>query len=91
MFLSYRNQAIELLCLNPFHDTVHFPYPLKTSENLYFSEISGGMERDQWHKIIVSSPHRDQGGIIFVSSARQGGGQLLNFKSQGGDTLRGGR
>ena len=27
--------------------------------------------------------------MIFVSSARQGG-QLLNFKSQGGDTFRGG-
>ena len=29
-----------------------------------------------------------RGGMIFVSSARQGG-QLLNFKSQGGDTFRG--
>ena len=27
--------------------------------------------------------------MIFVSSARQGG-QLLNFKSQGGDTFKGG-
>ena len=33
-------------------------------------------------------PPRDQGGMIFVSSARQGG-QLLNFKSQSGDTFRG--
>ena len=30
-----------------------------------------------------------RGGMIFVSSARKGG-QLLNFKSQGGDTFRGG-
>ena len=29
-----------------------------------------------------------RGRMIFVSSARQGG-QLLNFKSQGGDTFRG--
>ena len=33
-------------------------------------------------------PPRDQGGMIFVSSARQEG-QLLNFKSQSGDTFRG--
>ena len=38
---------------------------------------------------IVSSPlGSGGGGMIFVSSARQGG-QLLNFKSQGGDTFRG--
>ena len=35
-------------------------------------------------------PLWDQGGgMIFVSSTRQGG-QLLNFKSQDGDTFRGG-
>ena len=32
-------------------------------------------------------PPWDQGGMIFVIS--QAGGQLLNFKSQGGDTFRG--
>ena len=38
---------------------------------------------------IVSSPlGSGGGGMIFVSSARQGG-QLLNFKSKGGDTFRG--
>ena len=37
---------------------------------------------------IVSSP-LGSGGMIFVSSARQGG-QLLNFKSQGEVTFRGG-
>ena len=37
---------------------------------------------------MVSSPPGIRGGMIFVSSARQGG-QLLNFKSQGGDTFRG--
>ena len=43
------------------------------------------------NSIIVSSLPWDQGGeeMIFVSSARKGGGQLLNFKSQGGDTFRG--
>ena len=34
-------------------------------------------------------PPGSRGEMIFVSSARQGG-QLLNFKSQGGDTFRGG-
>ena len=38
---------------------------------------------------IVSSPPGVRGGMIFVTSARQGGGQLLNFKSQGGNTFRG--
>ena len=28
--------------------TGSFPYPLKTSENLWFSE---GRERDQWHQM----------------------------------------
>ena len=37
---------------------------------------------------IVSSPlGSGGGGMIFVSSARQGG-QLLKFKSQGGNTFR---
>ena len=35
-----------------------------------------------------SPPPLGSGGMIFVSSARQGG-QLLNFRSQGGDTFRG--
>ena len=38
---------------------------------------------------IVSSPRGIKGGMIFVSSTRQGE-QLLNFKSQSGDTFRGG-
>ena len=42
----------------------------------------------EFHQFIVSSPPGIRGGMIFVSSARQGG-QLLNFKSQGGDTFRG--
>ena len=36
---------------------------------------------------IVFSPLGSGGGMIFVSSARQGG-QLLKFKSQGGNTFR---
>ena len=39
---------------------------------------------------LVPSPPGIRRGMIFVSSARQGG-QLLNFKSHGGDTFRGGR
>ena len=34
--------------LNPFHDTVLFLYPLKTSENRL---VIGGIEGDQWHEI----------------------------------------
>ena len=39
-----------------------------------------------YHSVL---PRGIRWGMIFVSSARQGG-QLLNFKSQGGDTFRGG-
>ena len=51
------------------------------------------MKRMVWANIniVFSGEHR---GMIFVSSARQeegGGGQLLNFKSQGEDTFKGGR
>ena len=38
--------------MNPLHATGLFLYPLKTSENLWFSDvIQGGIERDQWHKM----------------------------------------
>ena len=40
------------------------------------------------HDFIVSSPSWDQGGDDFCVIS-QAGGQLLNFKSQGGDTFRG--
>ena len=39
-----------------------------------------------WEPCQCPVPPWDQGGMIFVSSGR---GQLLNFKSQGGDTFRG--
>ena len=46
-----------------------------------------------WLVRSVPEPYLEPPGIsrgtISVSSARQGG-QLLNFKSQGGDTFRGG-
>ena len=37
--------------INPFHATGLFLYPLKTSENVKFLMFSGGIERDQWHKM----------------------------------------
>ena len=37
--------------LNPFHATGLFRYPLKTSENLWFSDIFRSVERDQWHEM----------------------------------------
>ena len=30
--------------------TVHSLYPLKTSENLWFSGVFKGIERDHWHE-----------------------------------------
>ena len=33
--------------LNPFHVTCLFPYPLKTSENLWFSDVLRGIEGDR--------------------------------------------
>ena len=37
--------------INSFHATGLFRCPLKTSENLWFSDVSGGIERDQWHEM----------------------------------------
>ena len=37
--------------INPYYATGLFPYPLKTSENLWFSDVFRGIGRDQWHKI----------------------------------------
>ena len=42
---------IEIILINPFHDTDLFWYPLKTSENPCFPVFSGGIERDQWHEM----------------------------------------
>ena len=41
----------QMTAVNQFHATDRFLYPLKTSENLCFSDVSGGIERDQWHDI----------------------------------------
>ena len=37
--------------LNPFHATGIFLYPLKKSENLWFSDALRGIEKDQWHEM----------------------------------------
>ena len=40
---------------NLFHVTSLFLYPFKTSENLRFSNVFGvGIERDQWHELMIS-------------------------------------
>ena len=41
------------------------------------------------HSVLSPPLPGDQGGMIFVLSARQGW-KLVNFKGQGGDTIRGG-
>ena len=36
---------------NPFFLTVLFLYPLKISENFWFSDVFRGIEKEQWHEI----------------------------------------
>ena len=40
-----------LLVIDPFHATRFFQSPVKTSENLWSSDIFRGIERDQWHEM----------------------------------------
>ena len=40
-----------LALINTFHTTGLFQYPLKASENQRFSDVLGGIERDQWHEM----------------------------------------
>ena len=42
---------IVLVGFNSFHASGLFLYSLKTSENQKFSDVSGGIERDQWHEM----------------------------------------
>ena len=44
-------KIVPLKNFNPFHTTNLFLYSLKTWENLWFSDIFGGIERDQWHEM----------------------------------------
>ena len=37
--------------VNPFCATGLFLYPLETSENLWFIDVSRGIERDLWHEM----------------------------------------
>ena len=40
--------------INRFHATGLFLYPLKTSENLLFSDVSGGIERPEaWNESML--------------------------------------
>ena len=49
----------KILMINSFWATGFFLYPLKTSENFWFSDVfflggeggGGGIERDQWHEM----------------------------------------
>ena len=43
--------TVTTINFNPLHATGFFPYPLRTSENLWLSGFlmfSGGIERNQW-------------------------------------------
>ena len=52
MLLSVIILVMLIIGLNPFHATGLFRYPLKTSENLWFSDVfTGGIERDQWYEV----------------------------------------
>ena len=42
--------VVHMSFINLFHATGLFLYPLKTSENKRFSDVSGVIERDQWHE-----------------------------------------
>ena len=44
--------------INPFHGTGLLLHPLKTSKNQRFSVFSGGIERDQWHKMGRDVKHK---------------------------------
>ena len=37
--------------VDPFHFNVLFLYPLKTSENLWFSDVFRGIETGHWRKM----------------------------------------
>ena len=52
MLLSVIILVMLIIGLNPFHATGLFRYPLKTLENLWFSDVfTGGIERDQWYEV----------------------------------------
>lgn len=40
----------QLSNFNPFQANAPFLHPLKTLENQGFSDVSGCIERDQWHE-----------------------------------------
>ena len=46
---NFKNQSINLI--NPFHASDLFWYPLKTSANLWFSDVFRGINRNQWHEM----------------------------------------
>ena len=51
--------------INLFYATGFFLYPMETSEILWFSDISGSIERDQWLGMgYQCSSHRKTGKLI---------------------------
>ena len=55
-----------------------------------FLKVTNAVSKIEYLTIVSSPPWDQGGGIIFVSLAMQGG-QLISFKSQVGDTFRGGK
>ena len=45
-------KSVSVKVTNPYHATGPFLYPLKTSENQSFSNVLGGIEREQWHEMV---------------------------------------
>ena len=51
MFDQVLNASLDAVCLNPFHVTGLFLYPMKMSENLRFYDVAEVTKRDQWNKM----------------------------------------
>ena len=49
--MFFRENSQRLKPVNSFLATGLFRYPLKTSENLWFYDVLGGIERDQRHEM----------------------------------------
>ena len=44
-------KGVAIVFIKPFQDTSIILYTLKAIENHIFSDILGGIERDQWHEM----------------------------------------
>ena len=46
--LKFQKEGTLLIAINQFKDNVPFFYPLKTSKNLWFSDVFRGIEVKHW-------------------------------------------